>query len=190
MATTVPTPEGAGDPDADAPSKSRRKREMHAVQKLGESLVALDPARLARIVLPDDLRTAIIAAKSITAHEGRRRQLQYIGKLMRQVDAAVLRRQLDDATGDSHEAVALMHRCERLRDALLADDAALTELVGQHPQLEVQHLDVQKLRATIRAARREFAAGAPPRHARELYRRLHDAFSAQTTVSTPSAQSA
>lgn len=168
---------GIADPIADAPSKSRRKREMHALQRLGVTLLALDAARLARIALPDKLREAIVEAKSITAREGRRRQLQYIGKLMRLVDCAEIQRELDDATGDSRSAVALMHRCERLRDALLADNAALTEFIADHPQLDVQHLDVQKLRATIRSARREHAQGCPPRHVRELYRWLHDALS-------------
>lgn len=159
-------------PDSDTPSKSERKRQMHALQKLGESLVALDAARLARIDLPEALRTAIMEAKKITAHEGRRRQLQYVGKLMRQVDAQAVAAQLSDVTGDSRAAVALMHRCEALRDALLADDDALTAFVAEHP-----HTDIQALRALIRSARRERTAGAPPKHARELYRWLHEALS-------------
>lgn len=176
MATPLPTRD-SDDLDTESPSKSQRKRDMHAVQKLGESLVALDATRLARIALPDALRTAIADARKITAHEGRRRQLQYVGRLMRDVDCEAVRRQLDDATGDSREAVAMMHRCERLRDALLADDAALTALVSDYPQLDVQHL-----RATIRSARREHEAGNPPRHARELYRWLHEALSADTAA--------
>lgn len=154
------------------PSKSERKRQMHALQKLGESLVALDESRLKRLTLPDDLRTAILDAKKITAHEGRRRQLQYVGKLMRHVDATDIEKQLADVTGDSRAAVALMHRCEKLRDALLADDDALTAFIAEHPQADIQHL-----RATIRSARREHAAGAPPKHARELYRWLHQTLS-------------
>ncbi|MFN7778132.1 MAG: ribosome biogenesis factor YjgA, partial [Betaproteobacteria bacterium] len=94
---------------------------------------------------------------------------QLIGKLMRSVDPEPLRRALDEAQGKSRAAVALMHRCERLREQLLADDAALTALLDEHPGL-----DAQPLRALIRAARREQAAGQPPRHARELYRALHD----------------
>jgi ribosome-associated protein len=154
------------------PSKSQRKRDMHAVQKLGETLVALDAGRLGRIDLPESLRTAIVEAKRITAHEGRRRQLQYIGKLMRRVEPEAIQRQLDAVTGDSRAAVALMHRCERLRDALIADDDALTQLVAEVPQL-----DVQQLRTTIRSARRERTGGAAPKHARELYRLLHAALS-------------
>lgn len=156
-------------------SKSQRKRDMHALQKLGEALVRLDAGRLARITLPEDLRAAIIEAKRITAHEGRRRQLQYIGKLMRQIEPAEIQQQIEDLTGDSHAAIALMHRCERLRDALLIDDAALTEFVTEVPGADIQHL-----RSMIRSARREHAAGSPPKHARALYRWLHAALSARS----------
>lgn len=171
-------------PDTDEPpSKSERKRQMHALQKLGETLVALDHARLARLTLPDPLRAAILEAKKITAHEGRRRQLQYVGKLMRQsdVDGADLARQLEDVSGESRAAVALMHRCEKLRDALLQNDSALTAFVAEHPQLDIQHL-----RATIRSARREHASGAAPKHARELYRWLHQNLSQPDLTPTTS----
>ncbi|HUL66417.1 MAG TPA: ribosome biogenesis factor YjgA [Burkholderiaceae bacterium] len=156
---------------ADArPSKTRRKQEMTALQQLGEDLLRLTPAQLARIDLPEALRDALRETRRITAHEGRRRQLQYIGRLMRQVDPEPVRRALDDATGASRAAVALMHRCERLRDRLLEDDAALTDFLSQHP-----HVDVQHLRALIRAARKDLATGATPKHARDLYRWLHEA---------------
>jgi ribosome-associated protein len=94
--------------------------------------------------------------------------MQYVGKLMRGVDPEPIARALDALAGESHGAVALMHRCERWRERLLADDGALTELVAEHPQV-----DVQALRAMIRAARREQAAGQPPKNARALYRWLH-----------------
>jgi ribosome-associated protein len=162
------------DPAADAaapaerPSKSQRKREMAALQDLGVALVRLSAEQLARIDLPENLRDAIAAARRITVHEGRRRQLQYVGRLMRGVDPEPIARALAAATGDSRATVELMHRCERWRDRLIDDDAALTELLRDHPGI-----DTQPLRATIRAARRERAAGGAPKHARELYRRLH-----------------
>jgi ribosome-associated protein len=158
-------------PAAERPSKSQRKREMTALQALGESLLRLSAAELARIDLPEPLREAIAEAARITSHEGRRRQLQYIGKLMRQVDPEPLRAAIDDATGESKQAVALMHRCERMRDALLADDAALDDVLADLPRA-----DVQQLRAMIRAARREHKEGRPARHARQLYRWLHDQY--------------
>jgi ribosome-associated protein len=171
-APSLTAPEGSaqsGAQDDGRPSKTRRKQEMTALQQLGEELLRLSPAQLARIDLPDALRDALREAQRITAHEGRRRQMQYIGRLMRQVDPEPIRRGLDDATGASRAAVALMHRCERLRDELLEDDGALTDFLHTHP-----HADVQHLRALIRAARRELASGTAPRHARELYRWLHE----------------
>ncbi len=164
--------------DLERPSKTRRKQEMTALQELGESLLRLTADQLARIDLPDTLREALQEAARIKAHEGRRRQMQYIGKLMRQVDPEPIRRAIDNAQGTSRAAVALMHRCERLRDALLDDDAALTAFLADHPGT-----DPQPLRAMIRAARRERGQNAAPRHSRELYRWLHEAL--QQDAETP-----
>ena len=164
-------PAPAGEVAYERPSKSQRKRDMTALQDLGESLLRLTNAELARINLPEELRQAITGSARITSHEARRRHLQYIGKLMRQVDPQPLRAAIDDATGESKQAVALMHRCERLRDALLADDGALGAVLAELPGA-----DVQQLRSTIRAARREHAEGRPPRHARQLYRWLHEQY--------------
>ena len=164
-------PAPAGEAAPERPSKSQRKRDMTALQDLGESLLRLTSAELARIDLPEELRQAITGSARITSHEARRRHLQYIGKLMRQVDPLPLRAAIDDATGESKQAVALMHRCERLRDALLADDDALEAVLAELPGA-----DVQQLRSTIRAARREHAEGRPPRHARQLYRWLHEQY--------------
>ena len=164
-------PAPAGEAASERPSKSQRKRDMTALQDLGESLLRLTNAELARIDLPEELRQAITGSARITSHEARRRHLQYIGKLMRQVDPQPLRAAIDDATGESKQAVALMHRCERLRDALLADDGALGAVLAELPGA-----DVQQLRSTIRAARREYSEGRPPRHARQLYRWLHEQY--------------
>jgi len=164
-------PAPAGEAAPERPSKSQRKRDMTALQDLGESLLRLTNAELARIDLPEELRQAITGSARITSHEARRRHLQYIGKLMRQVDPQPLRAAIDDATGESKQAVALMHRCERLRDALLADDGALEAVLTELPGA-----DAQQLRSTIRAARREHAEGRPPRHARQLYRWLHEQY--------------
>lgn len=171
---TAPLPTFDAEPpdeELERPSKSQRKRDMTALQKLGERLLELSAAELVRIELPEGLREAIADMPRIATHEGRRRQLQYIGRLMRQVAPEPLRAAIEDATGESKQAVALMRRCERLRDRLLADDAALTEVLVELPQA-----DVQQLRSTIRAARREFDEGRPPKHARLLYRWLHEQF--------------
>ena len=165
--------EEAGDADL-PPSKSQRKRDMHALQALGGELVRLTRDQLQRIELPDDLREAVEFAHRVTSHEGRRRHMQYLGKLMRQVDADAIREAIALATGESRAAVALMHLAERWRDRLIADDDALTEFVAAHPAA-----DVQWLRTTIRAARREGASQQGPRHARELYRWLHEQLNTQ-----------
>ena len=156
------------DPRDDRPSKSHLKREMHARQALGKKLADLNGAQLARMGLSDGLLAAIHETQRITGHEARRRQLQYVGKLMRDVDFAALQAAYDDLLGATRESVALMHRCERLRDQLLEDDAALGDFIGAHPGI-----DIQWLRAKVRAARQERSAGRPPRQSRELYKWLY-----------------
>jgi ribosome-associated protein len=150
------------------PSKTQRKKDMHALQAIGAELVRLRRDQLQRVELPDELREAVEFAHRVTSHEGRRRHMQYIGKLMRHADAEAIRAGIARVTGESRASVALMHLAERWRERLLADDAALTEFVAAHPAA-----DVQWLRATIRATRRESATQQAPRHARELYRWLH-----------------
>lgn len=176
-----PTDDDVAAGDDERPSKTQRKKEMTALQVLGTQLVGLNAAQLQQIDLPERLREAIVAAQKITAHEGRRRQIQFIGKLMRQVEAEPIERALDDLIGDSRAAVALMHRCERWRERLLDDDAALTELLQAHARF-----DVQALRALIRSARRERDKQLAPRHGRELYRLLHDTLRDDASPADPS----
>ena len=154
-------------PSPDRPSKTQRKKEMHELQSLGVELVELSEAHVAAMDLPADLRAAVLEAKRITAHEGRRRQLQYIGKLMRDIDPAPIRAQLDAATGHSAQEAARHRRLESLREKLLADDHALTDFVSRHAGA-----DLQALRTLIRNARREQKEGKPPRAFRELFRVL------------------
>jgi ribosome-associated protein len=159
--------EPATAPD-ERPSKSQRKREMHARQDLGERLVRLGNDSLRRLALPEILRDAIDEARRIKGHEALRRQMQYIGRLMRDSDYAAIQSSYDTLLGGSRDAIALMHRCERLRDALIDDEAALPGFLAQHPGI-----DTQWLRAKVRAVRAERAAARPPRQARELYQWLH-----------------
>jgi ribosome-associated protein len=160
--------DAASGEESERPSKTRLKREMHDLQALGAQLTQLSRDQIARLDLPEELREAVLFAQQVTSHEGRRRHLQYVGKLMRRTDAEVIRAGLARVTGASRAAVTLMHRAEQWRDRLLADDAALTDFVARHPGT-----DVQWLRTTIRAARREHDTQRPPQHARELYRWLH-----------------
>ncbi len=154
---------------SEPPSKSARKRQMLELQELGERLARLPRERLDRLQLPDSLRQALLQAPRLRSFEARRRHAQYIGKLMRQVDPGPLRQALDDASGESRAAVALLHQIEDLRQRLLADDQALTDWLRERPWAQAQ---AQALRQCIRAARAEQAAGKPPRHARALYQQL------------------
>lgn len=156
-------------PDA-APSKTQRKQEMHALQALGERLVALNDAQLATVDLPEPLRGAVVEARRIRSREAHRRQLQYIGRLMRAVDPAPIRAQLEAWDGQSRAATAAQHRAERWRTRLLDDDAALTDFAREHPRA-----DLQRLRACVREARKERVAGKDPRHFRELFRLIRAA---------------
>ena len=155
--------------DEEKPSKTRRKRAMHELQALGERLVELNPEQLAAVALPEDLHDAVERARNITKHEARRRQLQYIGRLMRSVDPEPIREKLKTWDGVSTEETARLHRIERWRERLLEDDGAVGVLVRAHPGI-----DTQRLRALVRNARGERDAGRPPRVYRELFRALRD----------------
>ena len=151
-------------------SKTRKKAQMHALQKLGVELVELSKERLTSMDLPETLRDAIREAQRITAHEGRRRQMQYIGRLMRDIDSAPIQERLDAWRGQSKAEVARQHGMERLRDKLIADDAALTEFAQKHPEV-----DLQALRNLIRNARKEAAEGRAPKSYREIFKVIRDA---------------
>jgi ribosome-associated protein len=152
------------------PSKSQLKREMTALQKMGEELVAQPRDRVKRVPLPEDVRDAILECQQITNHEGRRRQLQFVGKKMRTLDEeelAAVQRTLDSWRGASKADTNAMHMLERRRDKLLANDAALTELLAEHPAVDGQHL-----RTLIRNARKEQAENKPPKAYREIFQIL------------------
>jgi ribosome-associated protein len=151
------------------PSKSQKKRDMHALQDMGAALVALAPARLDRIEMPEALRGAILEAQRLTKHEARRRQLQYIGRLMRDVDPAPIRAALDALSGANAEETARQHRLERLRERLLEDESVLTEIGAACPGA-----DLTRLRQLRRSALKDHAEGRPPRAFRELFRALRE----------------
>jgi len=148
-------------------SKTRRKQAVHALQALGEALVELDDTRLAAIEMPDRLRDAVVEARRITRHEARRRQLQYIGKLMRAVDPEPIRAALDAWRATAHAHTALHRRAEAWRERLLADPDAVGALLSEFPMA-----DSEPLRALVHSALRERKAGQPPRAYRQLYQAL------------------
>lgn len=151
------------------PSKSAIKRAMTELQDLGEQLVALSAEQLKKIELPEDLRDAVRDAQRFTQHEARRRQLQYIGRLMRNLDAEPIRAALDDIRGVSAAANARQHALERLRARFLADEKVIGEIAATHPDA-----DLQKLRQLRRNALKEQELGKPPRAFRELFRVLRE----------------
>jgi ribosome-associated protein len=153
--------------DQEIVSKTRKKREMHELQALGVALVGLSDSQLEIIEIPQKLREALLEAKQIKSHEAKRRQMQYIGRLMRDVDPAPIRSRLAELEGTSAQATARHRRLEAWRERLIDDDEALTAFAAEHPGA-----DLQALRALIRNARKEAALGKPPRAYRELFRVL------------------
>lgn len=161
------------DDEFDRPSKSQKKRDMHDLQSLGEELLALPPDRVTPLALPEILVEALRAARKITAHEGRRRQIQYIGKLMRKVDPEPIREAVAAfKLGHAKDSLAL-HESETWRTRLLADDEALQGFVAEHPAV-----DVQQLRSLVRAARKDAAATPEQRNGR-AYRELFQLIKAE-----------
>ena len=153
----------------DKPSKSQIKREMEALQDMGEELVELGRDQLKRIDLPEDLREAVRDAQRFTQHEARRRQMQYIGRLMRDLDAEPIRAALDEIKGVSAAATARQHALERLRTRFMADEKVIGEIARDHPDADLQHL-----RQLRRNALKEQEQAKPPRAYRELFRVLRE----------------
>jgi len=149
------------------PSKTRRKQASHDLQELGEALMELPATRLAKLDMPESLRDAIDELRRVRSHEGRRRHLQYIGKLMRHVDPEPLREAVAAFRLPSAKETLALHEAERWRERLVSDDNALTVWLREHPET-----DAQALRSLIRSARKDraeaeaAAAGSEPRKSR------------------------
>lgn len=151
-------------------SKSQRKREALALQQLGHTLVALNPSTLERIPLSDEVREAIDSARQIKTHGARKRQLHYIGKLLRHADAAAIASALAAVRDRALLQTARLKQIERWRDHLIEQgDAALNRLLRQYPNADRQHF-----RQLIRGARREAEQAHPPTAARAIFRSLRE----------------
>lgn len=157
--------------EEERPSKSQRKRDMLALTELGAQLVELPASKLARLPLDDRLLHAIQECQAINKHGGRKRQLKFIGKLMREADADAIRDALEQLAAPHRESVRAFHRVEHWRDRLLDDgDPALAELLDEHPDA-----DRQQLRQLLRNARNHKLSEAKQKQAaRELFRYLRD----------------
>ncbi|MBM3373801.1 MAG: DUF615 domain-containing protein [Betaproteobacteria bacterium] len=140
---------------------------MDALQAIGAELVALSAHQLDSIELPDSLREAVVFARSMKPNESRRRQLQYIGKLMRQVDPAPIRARLDAFLSVSAEHTAQLHHIERWRERLIAEPLAVSEFIAAYPEA-----DSQQLRTLIRNVADERTRGKPPKHYRALFQMI------------------
>jgi len=166
--TDLPT---GSDPDEGRPSKTRLKQQMAELQDLGETLVGLDPRRMAELDLPERLVDALRLVRGITRHEARRRQMQYVGKLMRSVDPAPIRAAIERWESVPQAEKARFAALERWRDRLLDDVTAIDAFVAEHPAA-----DRDALVRAVNAARVERASGGtPPRATRELFRVLRRA---------------
>lgn len=152
-----------------APSKSERKRQMHALQQLGERLVALPQAELDAINIEDErLREAVDQARRIKARGGLRRQLQFIGKLMRSIDSSTIEAALKARDQQHGNSVQRLHQIESARDKLLSDgDNALGEILSAWPSAEPA-----LLRQWHRQYPREVKKGNERAHRRKLFRYL------------------
>jgi ribosome-associated protein len=148
-------------------SKTQRKKEMTALQELGAELVALGSEQLAAIELPDFLRDAVMEARRVASFEGRRRQMQYVGKLMRKVDAEPIRARLEAWKSPALAQVAQFKRIELWRERLLADERALAELLREYPSADAQHLQ-----SLVRDTQHEREQNKPPKSYRALFQAL------------------
>ncbi|WP_373778612.1 ribosome biogenesis factor YjgA [Glaesserella sp.] len=148
-------------------SKSEIKRDAEHLKKLGASLIELNPTNLAKMPLDDNLREAIELAQKLRL-EARRRQIQYIGKLLRNIDPEPIQEALDKVENRHNQQLALLHKLELLRDQLVEQgDDVLNDLIDEYPTLDRQHL-----RNLIRSAQKEKQTNKPPKNYREIYQYL------------------
>jgi ribosome-associated protein len=151
------------------PSKTKIKKQMLALQNIGEQLADLNKDQLKELELPENLRDAINEVKKMTKFGAINRQMQYIGRLMRDVDTVPIIAKLEVWNGTSKQHITWLHQVENWRDRLLAEPDALTELLAAYPQS-----DAQRLRALIRNALKEKELLKPPKSFRELFQVLRD----------------
>ena len=158
------------------PSKTQLKAEADEKQALGEALLTLRADLMARLDLPEKLIDAIAQAKKITNFEGKRRQMQFIGKLMRPLDADPIREAINEQLNGSAQLTLQLHLAEQWRDKLVADDESLSAWLNDYPAT-----DAQQLRALVRQARKDYKPEKPgeaPRHGksyREIFQLVRQA---------------
>jgi ribosome-associated protein len=149
-------------------SKTRRKREAHDLQDLGKALVKLSREQLARVDMPESLRDAVAECRRFTRHEAIRRQMQYIGRIMRDIDASPIAAQLAELEAPSKRQTALFHVAEQWRDEIVANPEAIARLVQEYPDV-----DAKRVQELAERARDEKRTSKPPRRYRELFHVLN-----------------
>lgn len=151
------------------PSKTKQKQAMHELQDLGAELVELSTGQLKRINLPENIYEAVRECQKITAHGARRRQIMYLGKLMRSTDEEPIRAGLALIRGESSAETARLHRLERFRTRLLEDESVLAEISALWPSVDLQHL-----RQLRRNALKEQENNKPPKNFRAIFQVLQE----------------
>ncbi len=170
MAIKTPPHAATFNDDDEKPSKSERKREMAALQGIGESIVKLSDGDFATIPLEGELLTAITLARRLKSGEGLRRQMQYIGKLMRHADTTAIASAFQDLQNGRALHNQRFHQLEQLRDVLLAEGvSAMDKVLELYPNADRQHL-----RQLIATAVKEREQEKAPAAARKLFRYLRE----------------
>lgn len=158
------------DEDDLGPSKSERKRASEAVRDMGEELVNLPAALLEQVPMADKLEEAVMLARRIHQRSGRKRQISYIGKLLRKMDTEAIENKLAEFHQHHAESTARHHLIEQWRERLLREgNEAVTAFIDQYPTAEAQ-----PLRQLLRKAQAEQNSDKPPRYTRELFRFLRE----------------
>ncbi len=167
------------EPDSPEPkSKSQLKRESEDLKDLGETLISMSPAERSKVPLSESILSAIELAQRISSHGARRRQIQYLGKLLRETDAEPIRAAVDAIRQSGTQSTAHLHRLERWRERMIAEgDPALSEFVESFPDA-----DRSRLRQLVRAAKKELDEQKPPRSARLLFRYLREICAQGTSI--------
>lgn len=170
---TTPTDEELLDNEWDGPSKSQVKREMHDIQDLGIKLTELTAEQLSKIPLSDELLAAIVLANKITHNSGKKRQLKFVGKLMRKSNSEEIEEAYSKLMLSQHQLTRQHHLIEEWRDQLLSgDNQHLQTFIDEYPLT-----DIQLLRQLIRSAQKESSNNKPPASTRKLFRLIRDVIS-------------
>ena len=168
--------------DENSISKSQKKRDMLALQDIGEELVGLSNETINKLDLPDSLRTAVVDAKRIpkSKYGGMKRQMQYIGRLMREIDPLPIIEQLNSLKAPNKKQTALHHLAERWRERLLTDETALNAFANEFSDADRALLDRH-----IQGAKDDKAKNRPPKNYRLLYSQIHDLLVAHSHSPAP-----